>query len=59
MAGFLVSGGVDGHSLDAHLAGSSDDAAGDFATVGDQNFGEHIKLQNLRLRYRTHSITIG
>ena len=44
VARFLVSVGVDGDSLDAHLAGGSDDAAGDFASVGDQYLGEHRDL---------------
>jgi hypothetical protein len=28
---------IDGYGLDAHLAGSADDAAGDFAAIGDQD----------------------
>ena len=36
--------GIDGDGLDAHLARSLDDAAGDLATVGDQNFFEHKPL---------------
>ena len=41
MACVLVSIGVNRHRLDAHLAGSEDDTAGDFPAVGDQDFGEH------------------
>ena len=33
--------GIDGDGLDAHLARRLDDAAGDFAAIGDQNFLEH------------------
>ena len=47
MACVLVSVGVNRHGLDAHLAGSEDDAAGDFAAVGDQDFGEHSYLLTL------------
>ncbi len=38
---------IDGDGLDAHLARSLDDAAGDLATVGDQNFFEHNPLCSL------------
>jgi hypothetical protein len=38
----LVGFGIDGNGLDAHLAGGLDDAAGDFAAVGNQNLLEHI-----------------
>ena len=41
MARVLVRIRIHSHGFDAHLAGGSDDAAGDFATVGDQNFCEH------------------
>ncbi len=37
----LVGLGVDRHRLDAQLPAREDDAQGDFATVGDQNFLEH------------------
>ena len=33
---------IDGHRLDAHLACRLDNAAGDFASVGDQDFLEHL-----------------
>ena len=33
----LVGLGIDGDGRDAHLAGGLDDAAGDFAAVGDQD----------------------
>ena len=42
MQGVLVGLGIDGDCGDAHLAGSLDDAAGDFAAVCDQNLGEHV-----------------
>ena len=32
---------IDRDGLDAHFARCLDDAAGDFATIGDQNFTEH------------------
>ena len=41
MAGVFVSIGVNRHGLDAHLFCGDDDAAGYFAAVGDQYFGEH------------------
>ena len=41
MARIFVGIGVHRHRFDAHLAGCKDDAAGDFATVGDQDFVEH------------------
>ena len=40
--GVLVGLGIDGNGLDAHLAGGLDDAASDFAAVGDQNFSKHV-----------------
>ena len=42
VARIFVGVGVNRHRFDAHLAGGENDAAGDFATVGDQNFVEHI-----------------
>ena len=33
--------GIDGHRLDAHFLGRLDDAAGDLAPVGNQDFIEH------------------
>ena len=41
VAGLLVGVGIDGDGGDAHLFGGGDDAAGDFAAVGDEDFGEH------------------
>ena len=41
MARFFVGFRINGHGLDAHFLGGGDDAAGDFATVGNQNFLEH------------------
>ncbi len=38
----LVGFGINGDGLDAHLAGGLDDAAGNFAAVGDQNFVKHV-----------------
>ena len=40
----LVGFGIDGDGRDAHLAGGLDDAAGNFAAVGNQNFLEHIPI---------------
>src|ERR1041385_5361337 len=37
--------GIDRHGLDAHLMTSADDADGDLATVGDQDFTEHRYAQ--------------
>ena len=34
---------VDGDSADTHAAGGLDDAAGDFAAVGNQKFVEHLE----------------
>ena len=42
VARVFVSFGVHGHGFDAHLLGGGDDAAGDLASVGDQDFGEHV-----------------
>ena len=39
---FRIRGGVHGHRLDAHLLARADDPQGDFATVGDQDFLEHV-----------------
>jgi len=36
--------GIDRNRLDPHLAGRFDDAAGNFAPVGDQDFLEHRSL---------------
>jgi hypothetical protein len=33
---------VDGNGFDAHLFAGAQNAQGNFATVGDQNFIEHI-----------------
>ena len=44
VAGFFVGVRIHGNRLDAHFFGGSNDAAGDFATVGDQDFGEHVCL---------------
>ena len=41
MAGFFVGIRVNGNRLDAHFFGCGNDAASDFAAVGDQDFGEH------------------
>jgi hypothetical protein len=38
MQGIAVRIGIDRHRGDAHAASSLDDPAGDFATIGDQNF---------------------
>jgi hypothetical protein len=40
----LVGLGIHGDGLDAHLAGGLDDAAGDLAAVGNQDFLEHERL---------------
>ena len=39
--GVAIGVGIDGDRLDAHLARGLDDAAGDLAAVGDQDFLEH------------------
>ncbi len=44
MHGVTVGVRINGDSADAHAAGSADDAAGDFAPVGDQYFREHRRL---------------
>src|SRR5882672_2564605 len=41
VARLAVGIGVDGHRPDAHLAGRLDDAAGDFAAVGNKYLAEH------------------
>ncbi len=47
VARFLVGLGIHRHGVDAHLVGGGDDAAGDFAAVGDQDFGEHDDVLSL------------
>jgi hypothetical protein len=37
----IIGIGIDGDRLDAHLPRGLDDAAGDFAAIGDQDFGDH------------------
>ena len=37
----LVGIGVDGYSLDSQFLAGTDNAAGDFASVGDEDFIEH------------------
>ena len=44
MARLLVGVGIDGDGFYAHFAGGEDHAAGDLATVGDQDFIEHSEL---------------
>ena len=41
MARIAVGRGIDGHRGDAHLARGQDDAAGDLAAVGNEDFLEH------------------
>ncbi len=36
--------GIDGDRLDAHLARGLDDAAGDLAAIGNEDFLEHYPL---------------
>jgi hypothetical protein len=33
---------IDGNGTDAHAARGGGDTAGDFATVGDEDLGEHV-----------------
>ncbi len=47
MARILVGVGIHRHRLDAHFAGGKNDAAGNFAPVGDQNFGKHFRVRFL------------
>ncbi|MNS75691.1 hypothetical protein D3C72_1092180 [compost metagenome] len=44
MHGVTVGIRIDGNGAYAHLGGGADDAAGDFAPVGDQYFREHRRL---------------
>ena len=46
MARVAVGVGVDGDGGNAHLLRGLDDAAGDFAAVGDENFGEHERIHS-------------
>ena len=43
MERILVGVGIDGDGLDAHPARRLDDAAGDLATIGDEDFLEHAR----------------
>ena len=47
MAGQFVSFRINGHGLYAHFLGGGDHSAGNFATVGDQNFVEHVRYPGL------------
>jgi hypothetical protein len=44
MHGIAISIGINGDRGDAHLAGCLDDAAGNLATIGDQNLGKHADV---------------
>jgi len=44
MLGAGVSIGIHGHGFHTHASGSGGHAASDFATVGNQDFFEHIQL---------------
>ena len=44
MQGVPVGFGIDRDGFNAHFAGGFDHAAGDFTTVGNQNFLEHVSL---------------
>ena len=51
---------VDGHRGDPHRAGSANDAAGDFAAIGDQDFLEHgDDLQPFQLRTDPLTLTLS
>ncbi len=41
MQGVLVGVRIDGDGLDPHAAGGLDDAAGDLAAIGNEDFLEH------------------
>ena len=45
MQGILIGFGIDGNRLDFHFARRLDHPAGDFTTVGDENFFEHCLTQ--------------
>jgi len=45
----LVGFGIDGNGRDAHLAGSLDHAAGNFAAVGNEDFLEHVGSSFFRI----------
>ena len=40
MGGFAVDFGIDGDGNDTHIPAGADNAAGDFAAVGDEDFWE-------------------
>jgi hypothetical protein len=42
MQSLLIGIRIDGDSANAHFAGSFDNTTGDLATVGDQDFVEHV-----------------
>jgi hypothetical protein len=44
MQGILVGVGIDGHRSDAHLLRRLDNPTGDFPTIGNQYFLEHLNL---------------
>ena len=52
MARILVGVGIDGHGGNAHLLGRGYHAAGDFASVGNQNFGEHDEFLRREFKNR-------
>jgi hypothetical protein len=39
--GVVIGLGVDGESTDAEVLAGADDAEGDFASIGDEDFVEH------------------
>jgi hypothetical protein len=47
---FLVGGRIHGHRFDAHFAASTDNAQGNFAPVGNQDFIKHGLLRSLDVR---------
>ena len=49
---FAVGLGVDGDGLDAELAAGADDAQGDLAAIGDQDFLEQWQQAEGRRRWR-------
>ncbi len=42
----------DRHRLDAEFAAGADDAHGDFAAIGDENFAEHYSFEGCKYKPR-------
>jgi len=49
-----ISIGIDRNGLNTHLSGCLDDAAGNFAAIGDEQFLEHLGVSLFPGHHRPH-----